>query len=321
MASHLTRRASMAMAIAATAALALAGCSVDDKSIGGGTQAPTATSTSASVTLLGYDKKLAGLVPAAVREKPELVFGASDNAPYVERQSDGTFDGLTIDLLKQFESMLKLKISVQSVAFDASMPGIQAGRIDITGPAGDFVERQALVDFSDMAQSNVTVLLKKSGDFTPKTNDDLCGRTLGIQKGAGTQNVLDAVSAACQQGGKKAVDILTYQDLSQADLALRSGRVAAVVAPTAPNSLAAGASNGELSVVKIDDMQSLPAATATYGLQTAKGSGLAQALTAAMKRLEQKGVYKALFEKWGIPMSAIPADKLQVNGSTQMQKH
>lgn len=321
MASHRARRASMMIALVVTAASALAGCSVDDKSIAGGTPAPAASGTSTAVPVLGYDKKLAAMVPASVRAKSKLVFGASDNAPYVELQSDGTFDGLTIDLLKQFRSVLGLKIDVQNVAFDATMPGIQSGRIDISGPAGDFVERQTLVDFSDMAQSNVTVLLKKSDGFNPSTNDDLCGQTLGIQKGAGTQNVLDAVSAACTQGGKKAVDILTYQDLSQADLALRSGRVEAVVAPTAPNSLAAAASDGAFSVVTIEQMQSLPAATATYGLQTAKGSGLAEALTATLKHLDEKGVYKALFAKWGIPLSAIPSDRLLVNGSTQTQKH
>ena len=40
----------------------------------------------------------------------------------------------------------------------------------------------------------------------------------------------------------------------------------------------------------------------------------------ALRKLEQEGVYTELFTKWNIPASAIPADRIKLNGSTQKQK-
>lgn len=292
-----------------------AACAVDDDSLSGAaTEAPSA----AEIATLDLDPDLAGLVPEKDRDRT-LVYATSDNAPYFSVKSDGSFEGLAVDIAEQLSSILDIDIEYQTTTLDATIPGIQSGRIDISGPAGDFVERQALVDFTDVAQSNVTLLLREDSDFAPASNLDLCGATLGIKKGAGTQNVLDAVSAQCTAAGEAPVDISTYNDLSQGNLAVRSGRIDAVVAPTAPNHLAAAQTDSGFVVLTIDDMQSLPAATATYGFETAKDSGLAQALAGALQLMHDEGVYEALFEKWQIPDSQIPGDEIVVNGSTQAQ--
>ena len=220
-------------------------------------------------------------------------------------------------MLKQFESILKLKIDVQTVNFATSMTDVQSGRIDITGPAGDFVERQSIVDFADMAKDNVIVLVKKTDDFTPSTNAALCGTTLGLQTGAGTTQVMAAVNAQCTAKGKSPASVSDYADLSQATLALTSGRIQGVVAPVASNSLAARSSNGTMRVITIAQMQTLPAATATYGIQTKKGNKLAPAFVAALQEMAAKGTYKALFVKWGIPLSALTPSKIRFDGSTQ----
>lgn len=311
-----SRLASVAGVIAASA-LVLTGCAVDDQNLDGST--PKTSSETAEIELIAFDDDLAALVPEKDAERT-LVYATSENTPYFGIKSDGSFEGLAVDLVAQFESILGIEIELQTTTLDATIPGIQSGRIDISGPAGDFVERQELVDFSDVAKSNVTLLVSDDGKFSPKTSRDLCGTNLGIKKGAGTQNVLDAVSADCVANGAEAVKISTYADLAAANLALRSARIEAVVAPTAPNSIAASQTDSGFDIITIDDMQTLPAATATYGFETVKGSGLAEALVGALRLVHEKGVYEQLFDKWSIPASAIQLEQIVVNGSTQAQK-
>lgn len=298
------------------AVFAFAGCSVDDDALNGPTS--SAKTEKPDVEVLDMDADLAAQVPESDRGR-KLVYATSENPPYFSVQSDGSYEGLAVDLAKQFSSILDIDITFQTTTLDAAIPGIQSGRIDISGPAGDFVERQELVDFTDLARSNVTLLVRDDSGFVPSSDTDLCGTKLGIKKGAGTQTVLDNVSAKCLQESKQAVNISTYNDLSQGNLAVRSGRIDAVVAPTAPNSIAAAQPESGFSVITIDDMQSLPAATATYGLETKKDSGLAEALSGALQLMHDEGAYEALFEKWQIPASMIDKDALIVNGSTQVQ--
>ncbi|MBF4163450.1 transporter substrate-binding domain-containing protein [Nocardioides acrostichi] len=304
------RRPLSLAAAALTLGLLGSACTVDD-----GTSSEPSSQT--SVSLAPRDTDLAAQVPDSFQGRT-LVWGASENPPYVEITQSGDFQGIAVDLARQLESMLGVKITFRSSTLDATIPGIQSGRLDLSGPAGDFVERQELVDFSDVAQSNVTLLLRADDDFDPTSIDDLCGTTVGVQKGAGTQNVMEAVRAACTKRGEDAVEVDTYADLSQADLAILSGRVQAVAAPTAPNSLAA-AQDDRFRVVTVEDMQSLPAATATYGIETARGSGMAEVITKALRTLQEDGTYAAIFEKWGVPGATIDADELVVNGSTQKQ--
>jgi polar amino acid transport system substrate-binding protein len=305
-------------AVAALVVLPLVSCSVDDSAVGAATPAAAKGST-ADITTLPRDDVLAAKVPEKYRSKGTLILGLSESQPYASFEADGTVAGLVPDLAKQLESMLGLKVTVTKTSFDAIVPGIKSSRIDLSAPAGDFVERQSTVDFADFAQSNVTVMTNKSGK-APGSSLDLCGTKAAVEKGTGTTNVLNAVRDLCTKAGKTPVDIKTYNDLTAANLALQSNRVDSVVAPTAHNQLAAAQSNGTFVVTKVGDMQSLPAATATYGIQTLKGSGLAPVLVEALHKLDQAGIYTKLFEKWNIPASAIPADRIKLNGSTQKQK-
>jgi polar amino acid transport system substrate-binding protein len=306
-------------AISALALIPLVGCSVDDAAVGAGTPSAQGSANTAALKTLPRDDALAAKVPAKYRDKGTLILGLSESQPYSSFEADGSVVGLVPDLAKQLESLLGLKITVTKTSFDAIVPGIKSARIDLSAPAGDFVERQTNVDFADFAQSNVTVMTNKSGK-APGSSLDLCGTKAAVEKGTGTTNVLTAVRDLCTKAGKPPVDLKTYNDLTAANLALQSNRVDSVVAPTAHNQLAAAQSNGTFVVTKVADMQSLPAATATYGIQTMKDSGLAPVLVEALQKLDQEGVYTKLFEKWNIPASAIPADRITLNGSTQKQK-
>ncbi|MFJ4519113.1 transporter substrate-binding domain-containing protein [Streptomyces sp. NPDC088816] len=310
-------------ALLALPALGLAACSVNDATV---TSAPStasgmasAAASAQSVPLQPLDTSLNAKLPATYRSGRPLVLGVNEYSPYNTFGSDGKITGLVPDLAAQLSSMLGVKITIEKATFDAIVPALKSGRLDLSAPAGDFVERQQQVDFADFAKSNVTVMVNTSASFTPRASLDLCGRKVGVEKGAGTQNVVAAVSHRCGQADKAAVDEQVFADLSSAALALQSKRIDAVAAPSAANTSASASSGGRFSTVKIDDMQSLPAATATYGIEVKKGSGLAEVVADALRTLYDDGTYARLFEKWSLDLSALERSKITVNGSTQYQ--
>lgn len=302
-------------AVAAAAALLLSACSVED-SAAGGESAPQETAAEVALTELRPD--LAAKVPEQFAET-ELVMGVSEFPPYNTFEADGTIVGLIPDLSAQLSAMLDIEISVQKSTFDSTITGIESGRYALSAPAGDFVERQEKVDFADFAQSNVTVLVNNEADFTPAESLDLCGKTVGVEKGTGTENVVGAVSELCEDAGETVLEVNAYADKNAGVLALQSNRIDALVAPSAANESVEAEAGGTFTTIKIEDMQSLPAATATYGIMMEKDTGLAEVIVEALNELHAEGTYQALFETWGIPLSQIEPERFAVNGSDQLQ--
>lgn len=288
--------------IAFTGVLALSAC---------GSKSSGSTAASSDTK----DSKLAAMVPAQIRSKGTIVAAMSVDAPYVNIESS-KITGVMPDLYQAIGAKLGLKVQFVQTKFDAVVPGIQAGRFDVSAPLGDFVERQQQMDFADFAQSQVTALVKASGQFKPTSASDLCGHTAGVENGANTQLVIQDINKTCSTP----IATKTFPDLNAANLALDSGRIDVVVAPAAPNGYAAKQSSGKFVNEKIDGADKLASGTATYGIVSKKGSGLAQAFTAALIELQKSGEYDKIFKNWGLEQSEIPADMLKVNGSTQSQK-
>ncbi|MCQ8828000.1 transporter substrate-binding domain-containing protein [Streptomyces malaysiensis] len=304
-----------ACALLACLTLTLSACSVDDT--------PAAGKDSKShpeVTLAPEprDSALAAEVPPAYAKKT-LIMGVSEYAPYVTFESDGKITGLVPELSAQLSSLLDIKIKVERTNFDAVIPGLKSGRIDLSAPSGDFIERQKEVDFADFAQSSVTLLVRGDGSFHPKNGLEVCGHKVGVEKGAGTQNVLAAQNKRCAAKGKPSVDAKLYTDLPAASLALQSKRVEAVAAPSASNTSVSQNSHDRFETLELEDMLDLPAATAVYGIQAKKGSGLAPVIVKGLRKLYESGTYAKLFGQWGLPLSTVTRGQIALNGSKQSQ--
>lgn len=311
---HRSRAAGCALLM--SLALTLTACSVDDTPDDKGKSkeaVPTPT-----LALEPKDDALAAQVPAAYKKKT-LLMGVSEYDPYVTIGSDGKITGLVPDLAKQLASQLDIKIKVVRTPFDAVIPGLKSGRIDLSAPSGDFVERQKEVDFADFAQSQVTVMVNKDSGFRPESGIGICGHKVGVEKGAGTENVLAGLSKRCAKKGKKAVSPQAYADLAAASLALQSQRIDAVVAPSASNTSVSENSDDKFETLELEDMLSLPAATAIYGIQAKKGTGLAAVIVKGLREMQESGTYAKLFGGWGMPLSTITRTKMLLNGSKQSQ--
>jgi polar amino acid transport system substrate-binding protein len=222
-----------------------------------------------------------------------------------------------IDLYQQLSTVLGVRITTQIVAQNETIAGVQANRCDLAGPFGDFTERHGTVDFTDFAISNVTVLVRSSDPWQPKSDEDLCGKTAGIESGGNSALVINEINQ--RDCPSSAVKPQNYTTLQQANLALSSSRIDFVLAPVGSNGYAAVQSHGQWKSILLKDMLDLGSSGAIYGIMTNKQGGLAPAVAAGVQELQKDGIYQSIFGKWGLGEAEIPLSQMKINGSTQSQ--
>ncbi len=288
--------------------LLLAGCG--SSSSNSSSTATTSSSTAASAPT-GAVAAIASQVPAAIKSKGTLVVGTeAQYAPNEFLASDGhTIIGMDPDLVTALAETMGLKAKFNDAQFEAIIPGIQAGRYDIGASSfTDTKEREKKVDFVTYYNAGISFYAKSGENPGVESLKDLCGKTVGVEKGTVEQEEAEAQSKACSKEGKKAVTVLSFPGQNQVNLAIASGRAAVGLADSPVVAYQIKQNHGEFTLV------GKTYAFAPYGLAVPKNSGLAKPMLEALKSLMASGKYKAILEKWGIQEGAISEPK--INGAT-----
>ena len=287
------------------AVLAIAGCGSSNSSTSSTTGTST-TSTAASGTVAA----VASQVPAKYKSKGTLNVGTeAQYAPVEFLAANGhTIVGIDPDLVGAIAETMGLKARFNDAQFEAIIPGIQAGRYDLGASAfTDTKEREQKVDFVTYFTAGISFYAKSGTDPGVEGLKDLCGKTVGAEKGTVEQEEAEAQSKACTKEGKKAVTVLSFPGQNQVNLAIASGRAEIGMADSPVVDYQVKQNKGQFTVV------GKTYAFAPYGLAVPKNSGLAQPMLEALKELMANGKYKAILEKWGIQEGAI--SNPQINGA------
>ncbi len=287
--------------------LAIAGCGSSSSSTTTGSTTAT-TSTAAS----GPVAAIAEQVPAAIKSKGTLVVGTeAQYAPNEFLASDGhTIIGMDPDLVTALAETMGLKAKFNDAQFEAIIPGIQAGRYDMGASSfTDTKEREKKVDFVTYYNAGISFYAKAGTNPGVEGLKDLCGKTVGVEKGTVEQEESEAQSKTCTKEGKKAVTVLSFPGQNQVNLAIASGRAAVGLADSPVVAYQIKQNKGQFTLV------GKTYAFAPYGLAVPKTSGLAKPMLAALKELMANGKYKAILEKWGIQEGAI--SNPQINGAKE----
>lgn len=280
----------------------LAGCGSDKKAeSAGATASTTATKDDAAAAKLPADFK-GPITVATDASYPPNEFYDTDNK---------TIIGMDIDLTNAIAETLGTTAKISNVSFDAILTGIQAGKYDLgVSSFTDNKEREETVDF-------VTYLTAGTGFYTnaakPATItglDDLCGKTVALEKGTTQQADAETQSKTCEADGKDPVTVSIFADQNAANLAITSGRAEVGMADSPVASYIVEKSGGKLE--RVDAKYDFGAAP--YGIALAKDSDLTPAIQAAVQSLMDNGTYTAILEKWNLEGEAI--DKAQVNAAT-----
>lgn len=250
------------------------------------------------------------LVPDETRASGTFVVGTETGyPPYAFLGDDpSTPIGIAPELMAAVADVLDLALDLQPTTYAAYIPGVQNGKYDIAGSGVyDTPERVKEVDMVDFISDGQAILVAK-GNPEDLNKDNLCGHPVGAPAGTTTINVtLPDLSAACEAAGKPAIQISSFPSVSDARVALLSGRVVAVGGGTVVFQFMEQQTEGELVVADHFSPQ-------LVGMVLQKDSPLTKAVQAALQVLMDNGTYEEILTKWGVYDTALPC--ISVNGDS-----
>ena len=213
--------------------------------------------------------------------------GAETTYPPFEFTEGEKYVGFDIDLSEAVVKEMGAKMEFKSMGFDALIPAIQSGQIDLVVSGMDVTpEREKQVTFSDVYfdQSGYVIIVPKDNE-TIKDWPDLEGKIVGAQ--VGTQQAKHAEEA-------KAAQVKQFDANSQAFMELKAKTVDAVVidAPVGMYYLKQGAD-------KDFKLVGNPKDNAGFAMAMKKDNKELQGkVNKALKTLKENGTYKKIYDKW-----------------------
>jgi polar amino acid transport system substrate-binding protein len=292
------------LGVPALTVLALAGCGSNSSTSSTATTTETSGSNSASAAV-------AAQVPAAIKSKGTLTVAADATyAPNEFIAPDGhTVVGMDADLMQALGTVMGLKVKMVNATFDTIIPGLAAGKYDVGASSfTDTKEREKTVDFVDYFSAGISFYAKATSSPAVKTVEDLCGKTVSVEKGTTEEEEAKAQSGKCTKAGKKSVTVLVYPNQTGANLAISSGRAELGMADSPIAAYQVKQSSGAFKLV------GETYGAAPYGLAIPKGTGMTTPILAALKVLIANGTYTQILTKWGVQAGAITTPA--INGAT-----
>jgi polar amino acid transport system substrate-binding protein len=300
--------------IAVAGALLLTGCGDQTKDKGSDT-AGTSKSTA----------PLADKLPQAIRDKGVIKVGSDiAYAPVEFRDDSGKTVGIDPDIANALGKQLGVTFEFQNGTFDTLIGGLAAKRYDIAMSAmTDTKNRQegidadtgkkvgAGVDFVDYFTAGVSLYTNKGATQGIKTWDDLCGKTMAVQRNTFSHDLAKEQAAKCKKDGKAALKIEDFATNPEAETRMRAKGADVVSAdfPIAAYSVK-NAGGGKYFEIVGDQVEAGP-----YGIAVAKNNTeLRDALQAALQAIIDNGEYKKIVEKWGVADGAVTEAK--INGGS-----
>jgi polar amino acid transport system substrate-binding protein len=270
---------------------------------GSSKKAATTTSTSAGTTTTPtVDSTVAAEVPSAIKSKGTLTVAA--DATYAPNEFIGSngksVEGMDPDLAKALAAVMGLKVKVVNASFDGIIPGLASGKYDLgMSSFTDTKERQKTVDFVTYFSAGTSFYVKAQGGPTINTLADLCGHSVGVERGTTQAADATAQNSKCKTAGKSGVKVSVFPDQNAANLAISSGRAQVGMADSPVAAYIVKQSNGQFKLTGSSYN------TAPYGIAIPKGNGMTKPILAALKVLMSNGQYKAILSKWNIASGAI----------------
>ncbi|MFQ4149866.1 ABC transporter substrate-binding protein [Arthrobacter sp. LAPM80] len=300
---HIKAKKFMVLAIG-TSLLAITACSAAS------TPQPDGTKAAASAAP-GKNLAISAMVPAAMMDSGKIRVATDPTYPPFESMAeDGkTIVGFDPDLASAISGLLGLKVEFVPTSFDALIPALQAKQVDMAvSSIGDTKLREETLDFATYYW-NGTLLLVGKGNPKGLTSDRACGIKVGVIRGSLQQTTfLPEQSATCKDAGLQAPTANVFQTAPQAELALQSNRIDAVMLDAPP--LADAAAKNPTKFETVGPLLKNPN---PGGVALPKGSELTAAVNAAINELISDGTYSTLLKKWNL--SPIAIEKSEINGA------
>lgn len=289
-------RSTAATAVAAVALLALTACG------GSGGAAPGSSSAAGTaVPNIAVNEAAVQLLPESLKTSKVLRVGIPTNEQPTQYFLEGTQEltGVNPDVARLIGAALGLKVEIHVANFDSIIPGMAAGRYDMTvSSMTPTAERMKVLDFVDYLQMGTAIAVPQGNPAGITKYQDLCGKKVGLLTGSYqlTVNVPD-YNKECVAAGKPEIASNQYQDTRQAISALTSGRQDAVLADS-PILCFAVSQNDTIEIGSEYDLTPVAAGVPI-------DAGLKDPVAAALAGVITSDAYKQVLAKYGLETSAI----------------
>src|SRR5213075_302848 len=119
-----------------------------------------------------------------------------------------TVEGMDADLAKALASVMGLKADVKNQTFDSIIPGLSAKKYDLgMSSFTDTKAREKVVDFVTYFSAGTSFYVKAQGGPTINTLADLCGHSVGVERGTTQATDATAQSSKCKSAVKAGVGV------------------------------------------------------------------------------------------------------------------
>ncbi|MFJ8208687.1 ABC transporter substrate-binding protein [Streptomyces sp. NPDC096033] len=306
MTASTTRRTTAARSrIAAVGAIAVAGALI---LTGCGDQ----TNKSSSGTSAGDSSApLFSKLPKKIQDAGVIKVGSDTAYAPMEYVDNGKIVGVDPDIAEALGKQLGVKLQFTSGTFDGLITSLETGRQDVAiSSITDNKKRQEGlddkgqkigkgVDFVDYMSSGVSLLVKKGNPDNIKSLDDLCGKTVAVQRGTIYEDTFKAQAEKC---GDKKLTIEAFDTDAEAQTRVKAGGAVADLNDFPVTSYIAKTSGGG-NDFEVGGQQS---DVGLFGIAVSKdNTQLRDALKEAVDAIIKDGSYAKVLEKWNVKDGAV----------------
>jgi ABC-type amino acid transport substrate-binding protein len=221
----------------------------------------------------------------------------------------GTPSGFDPDFVRALASQLGEKASFQDIRFEQLIPNLSSGRFDLIASALYITAARAKqVDYIPYLTTGNSIVVR-SGDTGAVSVRDLCGKQVGVIKGAAVADSLRKESGgACKGDGP--IDVREFPTDPEATQALLASQVDAQVTDAAVAKAVVDKTSGKLAITSTALLYPIP-----VGLAVKKGNAaLAKKIRHGIAKLRASGAYQQLLQKYNL-RPPVPAQVAKILGS------
>lgn len=161
---------------------------------------------------------------STVQSRGEVIVGFAAHYPPFESKNEktGEFEGFDVAMTKAMAEVLGVKVKFVDAEWQGLLGGLNKGDFDMLVTCMSKSEtRGQNVNFSDVYYKLADVMVVEAKNQGIKAAGDLQGKTVGVQLGSGSEQVVDSMT------GFKEVKRYNYNP--EAFLDLKNGRIDALV--------------------------------------------------------------------------------------------
>jgi polar amino acid transport system substrate-binding protein len=216
-----------------------------------------------------------------------------------------TIIGSEPDMAQIIADALGRTLVIVPVAWADWPLGVASGKYDaVIANVTVTEQRKEKFDFSTYRQGLHGFFVRTDSRIThigePK---DAAGLTLSVGGGTNQERILLAWNAQNRAAGLRPLDLQLFDDEAGRLVALRSGRADVIVQPRAQLAFVAAR---DRDIRQVGTLSAGWPLRSDVAVATRRGSGLADALTAATNTLIDNGIYGRMLDRWGLAEEALP---------------